>query len=279
MDKLIKSIKVGSRFRKDLGDVDSLAASIRERGLLHPVVVTSDGRLVAGERRLAAVKSLGWKEVPVRVVKGLDEAVAFLKAERDENTCREDFAPTEAVALGRELERLERPKAKKRQKEHGKTAPGKPKDTSGNLPEVKGETRDKVGEGVGMSGRTYEKAKAVVEAAEAEPEKFGQLAEEMDQKGSVNGAYRKLQEARQPPPREPPPPQYPHSDRLYRWLRTVAADTEVIKHELGGIEALLAERDKWDWHAVEGYILTTLESVQKTIGHYLKEVKHALQQK
>jgi len=83
-----------------------------------------------------------------------------------------------------------------------------------------------------------------------------------------------------PPPEippAPPKPTYPHSDRLYRWLRVVAADTEVIKVDLGGIEVMLAEREKWDWQAVEGYILAALEGVHKTIRSFLKEIKNALQ--
>src|SRR5262249_22328033 len=52
-----------------------------------------------------------------------------------------------------------------------------------------GKTRDKVAEAVGMSGRTYEKAKQVVEAAKAEPEKFGDLPEAMDKDGSVHKVH------------------------------------------------------------------------------------------
>ena len=45
---------------------------------------------------------------------------------------------------------------------------GKP---CGNLPQGEtGKTRDKVSARVGMSGRTYEKAKTVVQAAEREPD-------------------------------------------------------------------------------------------------------------
>jgi hypothetical protein len=63
------------------------------------------------------------------------------------------------------------------------------------LPEAsKGDTRDKVAEAVGMGGRTYEKAKEVVEAAAAEPEKFGDLAQEMDRTGKVDPAHKKLKE-------------------------------------------------------------------------------------
>lgn len=45
-----------------------LANSIRENGLLQPIVVRTAGgifEVVAGERRLRAVKSLGWERVPV----------------------------------------------------------------------------------------------------------------------------------------------------------------------------------------------------------------------
>ncbi len=66
MSKLpITKIKVRNRYRRDLGDLAGLAASIKEIGLLHPIVVRSDGRLIAGERRLQACKLLGWKTVPV----------------------------------------------------------------------------------------------------------------------------------------------------------------------------------------------------------------------
>jgi protease I len=39
----ITAIRVGKRHRKDLGDIRSLARSIQEIGLLHPVVVRPDG--------------------------------------------------------------------------------------------------------------------------------------------------------------------------------------------------------------------------------------------
>ena len=59
MSKLpISKIKVRNPYRKSLGDIDTLAASIKEVGLLHPIVVRPDGRLIAGERRLVACKRL-----------------------------------------------------------------------------------------------------------------------------------------------------------------------------------------------------------------------------
>jgi ParB family chromosome partitioning protein len=179
----LDSIRIGKRHRKDLGDVAGLAASIKGRGLLHPVVVTGDGLLIAGERRLAAVRLLGWPLVPVTVI-DIDDV---LLGERDENSERLDLSPTEAVDLGRALEVRERELAKERQGRSGS-------ERSVQLPErSKGQVRDRVGKAVGLSGSSYHRAKAVVEAAEQDPEKYGDLAEQMDRTGKVEPAYRELQ--------------------------------------------------------------------------------------
>ena len=61
-------IKVGSRFRRDLGDIDALAKSISTVGLLHPIVINENNELIAGVRRLEACKKLGWTDIPVHVV-------------------------------------------------------------------------------------------------------------------------------------------------------------------------------------------------------------------
>jgi ParB family transcriptional regulator, chromosome partitioning protein len=64
----ISDIRIGNRIRRDLGDIDGLARNIEAIGLLCPLAVLSDGTLLAGARRLAAVKLLGWQEVPVRIM-------------------------------------------------------------------------------------------------------------------------------------------------------------------------------------------------------------------
>lgn len=185
----IDQIRVGPRHRKEMGDIPGLAASIKQLGLLQPIPLRPDYQLIAGQRRLEAVKLLGWTEVPVAIVSNLEDAVALLKAERDENQCRKDFEPSEAVAMGKAIEAIEAPQARHRQ--HG----GRPKITCGKLPQVsgKGRTRDKAAEGVGMRPRTYAKAKAVVEAAEADSERFGYLVEQMDATGKVDPAFQEVQ--------------------------------------------------------------------------------------
>jgi ParB family chromosome partitioning protein len=118
MHKAIKDIIVGDRHRRDLGDVDSLARSIDQIGLLHPVVVRSDGTLVAGERRLAACQQLGWTEIPATIV-DLDE---IAKGEFAENAIRKDFRPTEIDAIRRALEPAEKAAARERMSDGGEGA-------------------------------------------------------------------------------------------------------------------------------------------------------------
>jgi len=60
------TIERDKRQRRELVDIDSLAASIKARGQLQPIVITRDNVLVAGERRHAAVSALG--DRPLRCV-------------------------------------------------------------------------------------------------------------------------------------------------------------------------------------------------------------------
>jgi ParB family transcriptional regulator, chromosome partitioning protein len=112
----INDIDAGERDRLDMGDLAGLAASIRSVGLLHPVVITADWQLVAGDRRLAAVRELGWREVPVTIV-DLTSAGDVLKAEIDENTCRKDLTPDEASKVRQRRARVLAQDARRRQGE------------------------------------------------------------------------------------------------------------------------------------------------------------------
>jgi ParB family transcriptional regulator, chromosome partitioning protein len=159
----LSSIRVGKRHRKDLGDIRALAQSIAEIGLMHPPVIRPDGVLIAGERRLCAVKLLGWKKVPVTVL-DLDKIV---RGEATENILRQNFRPSEMVAVARALEPMLRREAKKRQ--------GRRNDLVNmvkNFHDVGGKTRDKLDQSVGVSGPTLQKMMDIVDAAERQPRKF-----------------------------------------------------------------------------------------------------------
>lgn len=85
--------------------LEELAQSIRQHGLLEPLVVRRHGRqdqfeIVAGERRWRAAQKAGLREVPVHVLQ-VEEAQAFELA-IVENVQREDLNPIEfAEALER----------------------------------------------------------------------------------------------------------------------------------------------------------------------------------
>ena len=55
----LDSVVVDERVRKDMGDIDELCNSIKAVGLIQPIVISRDNRLIAGERRLRALKRLG----------------------------------------------------------------------------------------------------------------------------------------------------------------------------------------------------------------------------
>ena len=84
-------------FPKD--ELDELTRSIKENGLLQPLMVRpspSGGEgweLVAGERRLRAVTQLGWEEVPVLVREVDDQTLLVLALV--ENLQREALGPLE----------------------------------------------------------------------------------------------------------------------------------------------------------------------------------------
>ena len=82
------------RFRKDLGDLTELKKSIAEIGLIHPIVVDSNGTLIAGKRRLQACIELGIE--PIYRTVDFDNPE---KAEIDENTQRKDFNPSEIYEI------------------------------------------------------------------------------------------------------------------------------------------------------------------------------------
>jgi ParB-like chromosome segregation protein Spo0J len=107
----IEQIRIGFRYRKNLGDLRSLADSISDVGLLHPVVVTPEGRRIAGQRRLQVCRFLGWDDVPVTVV----DLCQAARGEAHENFVRKDLLPSEMVALKRAIEPLERWVARERQ--------------------------------------------------------------------------------------------------------------------------------------------------------------------
>ncbi len=88
-------------------DLEELAQSIREKGVIQPLIVTSNStenryELVAGERRLRASKLAGLSHVPVVVI-DVDDENSLLELALIENIQRTDLNPIEEAEAYRKL--------------------------------------------------------------------------------------------------------------------------------------------------------------------------------
>ena len=64
----IASIKIKKRVREKTVPIQPLVDSIKKYGLLEPIVIDQNNRLIAGFRRLEACKQLGYKTILANVV-------------------------------------------------------------------------------------------------------------------------------------------------------------------------------------------------------------------
>ena len=83
----------------DDADLAELTASLGEHGLVQPIVVRAKGdrfQLIAGQRRLAAARRLGWEKVPVRVLDVDDRQMSEIAIV--ENLQRRDLDALEKAA-------------------------------------------------------------------------------------------------------------------------------------------------------------------------------------
>jgi N6-adenosine-specific RNA methylase IME4 len=183
----VADIFIGERHRRDMGDIDALADSIAEMGLLQPIGITRDKRLVFGERRLRACKDiLGLADIDCRIV----DVPSIVEGEYAENEIRKAFTPEERVYIGRAIEL-----------EIGNRHGGDRKTDQFQVEKVPldpgQKTREVAARKSGFGNdRTYRQAKEIVEAAEAEPEKFADVLDQMNRTGKVGGAHRRLRMSR-----------------------------------------------------------------------------------
>ena len=108
MQVRVDEIKVKHRIRRDLGDLSQLAESIRQHGLMNPIVINERKELIAGERRLESVKLLGWQMVDVRVIYARSEAEK-IQLEIDENLYRRSLTAGELSTGLSRIDRLQNP--------------------------------------------------------------------------------------------------------------------------------------------------------------------------
>lgn len=101
IDQIVPSVKQ-PRSYFDEDKLKELAHSLKEHGLIQPIVVRRDGmkyRIIAGERRYRAAKLAGLKELQAVVYKGEKDYVIALT----ENLQRENLNPLEVAEAYAEL--------------------------------------------------------------------------------------------------------------------------------------------------------------------------------
>ena len=161
----IRDIQIGTRFRKEYGDVEGLAKSISETGLLHPVVLDNENRLITGLLRIEAYRRLGRSVIPCVRINGDPRA-----CELAENTFRHKYSVSEVAAISDYV--------KNRRRAGG---PGQ---------KTKGRTREMVGKVMGHSPRQIQKITDILKNAEREPGLRYLLKDVDSGKKSVDTAHR-----------------------------------------------------------------------------------------
>lgn len=108
MKVAIERIRIdeATRIRQDVGDLEPLQQSISQVGLINPVLIDEQGKLVAGYRRLSACRNLGWEEVEATVVTLEGDELQMLEVEVAENLHRKDFTPDEILATQKRREEI-----------------------------------------------------------------------------------------------------------------------------------------------------------------------------
>jgi ParB family chromosome partitioning protein len=104
LDLLDASLQQPRRRFED-SSLNELSASIKETGVLQPVLVSREGeryRIIAGERRVRAARRAGLTRVPVLVREAVDDRERLLLA-LVENVQRRDLTPLEEAAAFAEL--------------------------------------------------------------------------------------------------------------------------------------------------------------------------------
>ena len=101
----IEDIKWDKRYRAEFGDLEALTESVKEKGILQPITVSTDLRLLAGERRIRAAVAAGLTKIPA-LVRKIEGEIDAREIELIENIFRKNFEWPEECALIQEIDRL-----------------------------------------------------------------------------------------------------------------------------------------------------------------------------
>lgn len=99
----LADITVEDRAREDYGDINELVESIKNKGLIQPITLNSNLKLLAGGRRYKASTLAGLVEVPA-IIRETEDHIDELEIELFENLHRKDFEWWERAALTKRID-------------------------------------------------------------------------------------------------------------------------------------------------------------------------------
>lgn len=235
-------------FNKDA--LDELAASIKENGMLQPIIAVKSGekyKIVAGERRWRAAKSLNLRKVPV-IVRTYEEG-EILRHALIENIQREDLNSIEAASA---LEKL--------MEEHGMTqeelaaAVGKSRSAVANSlrllklsPEVIKMVRD------GLLSAGHARAILPINNAKLQKEAAGKIiSNSMSVRAAERLVKRILKDMKKPAPLETENNVLPADSTNEQYMLSIKNMEEKLENKMG-TRVKLKERNKKGEIIIEYY--------------------------
>lgn len=171
------NVSIYCEFTPETPGFQEMATSVREHGIITPLVVRPDGKLLSGHRRLAVAKHLELTHVPVEVREGGDDRVLLIEYNRyRDKTASEKMREAELLkAVLAEKAALNRLGA-------------------GNVValEDKVDTRAAVAEAIGMKPRSFGKLATIYELAKENPNAKAKLDKIDSGEISIDSAYNSL---------------------------------------------------------------------------------------
>lgn len=164
----IEPIKIDQEFHALIPPLSSeernqLEENIKADGCREPLSVWS-ATLIDGHNRHEICTRLGIK-YQVKAIELADRDAALIWIIDNQNG-RRNIAAIDRIALAARREEIVARKAKDRQKDHGETAPGRPKNTLGKIAQSdRMHTRAQSARAAGVGERTYDAGKRVLAAA------------------------------------------------------------------------------------------------------------------
>lgn len=149
-------------------DFEQLKNDIKRRGIQDPLHITKNDVVISGHQRRMIAANLGIN-VPCIIRNDLAEDWQVEQQIILDNLLRRQLKDWQIPPISKHLEEIEKKKAKERQKLLAGTRPNKESDLKENLPEGdKGQSRDKVANQFGISGKQYDKIKTIDDKAPKE---------------------------------------------------------------------------------------------------------------